>query len=126
MSYIKKGALLFILTFIPLSSPLAHELASGGSGFLYAITTPEHFLSFVAIALMGALAASLSSSQAYIYIVPGVAGIFIGLAHVGVASLYSLSFVGGVIVASIAITFGVLRVATDIAKYFRTLNEQQK
>ena len=72
MSYIKKVALLFILTFIPFSSPLAHEIAGGGSGFLHAITAPEHFINFVALALMGALATSLFDSQAYIYLVCGV------------------------------------------------------
>ena len=126
MSYIKKIALLFILTFIPLSSPLAHEIAGGGSGFLHAIIAPEHFISFVALALMGALATSLFGSQAYLYIVCGVAGSFIGLAHVGLASLTGVSFVGGFVIAGIVIMFCALRFTNNIAKYHRKSNEQQR
>ncbi len=123
MSYIKKVALLFILTFIPLSSPLAHEIAAGGSGFFHAITAPEHFMSFVALALMGALATSLFGSQAYVYIVSGVAGLFVGLAHIGLAPITGISFVGGFVIAGIAITFCALRVTTNIEKYHRKSNE---
>ena len=126
MSYIKKIALLFVLTLIPLSSPLAHEIAGGGSGFLHAITAPEHFISFVALALMGALATSLFGSQAYLYIVCGVAGSFVGLAHVGFASITGVSFVGGFVIAGIVITFCALRFITNITKYHRKSNEQQR
>ena len=126
MSYIKKVALLFILTFIPFSSPLAHEIASGGSGFLHAITAPEHFINFVALALMGALATSLFGSQAYIYLVCGVAGLFVGLAHVGLAPFTGILFVGGFVVAGIVITVCTLRIITGIAKYHRKSNEQQR
>ena len=126
MRYIKKVALLFILTFIPLSSPLAHEIAGGGSGFLHAITAPEHFTCFVALALMGALATSLFGSQAYVYIGCGVAGSFVGLAHVGSASITGVSFVGGFVIAGIVITFCALRFITNIAKYHRKSNEQQR
>ncbi|MEE2933447.1 MAG: hypothetical protein VX941_08495 [Pseudomonadota bacterium] len=126
MSYIKKVALLFILTLIPLSSPLAHEIAGGGSGFLHAITAPEHFINFVALALMVALATSLFGSQAYIYIVCGVAGSFVGLSHVGLTSFTGILFVGGFVVAGIMITFCALRVTTGIAKYHCKSNEQQR
>ena len=126
MSYIKKIALLFVLTLIPLSSPLAHEIAGGGSGFLHAITAPEHFISFVALALMGALATSLFGSQAYLYIVCGVASSFVGLAHVGLASISVVSFVGGFVIAGIVITFCALRFTSDIAKCHRKSNEQQR
>tara|TARA_Y100001935_G_C17251564_1_gene481293 strand:+ start:427 stop:807 length:381 start_codon:yes stop_codon:yes gene_type:complete len=126
MSYIKKVALLFILTFIPLSSPLAHELAGGGSGFLHAITAPEHLISFVAVALMGALIASLFGSQAYIYIVSAVIGVVIGFAHVVVAPGSGMFFVGGFIFAGVTITFGALRVTTIIAKHYRLSHEQHK
>ena len=126
MSNIKKVALLFILTFIPLSSPLAHEIAGGGSGFLHAITAPEHFISFVALALMGALATSLFGSQAYLYIVCIVAGSFVGLAHVGLALITGFWFVGGFVIAGIVITLCALRFTTDIAKYHRKSNEQQR
>ena len=126
MSYIKKIALLFVLTLIPLSSPLAHEIAGGGSGFLHAITAPEHFISFVALALMGALATSLFGSQAYLYIVCGMAGAFVGLAHVDLASITGVSFVGGFVIAGMVITFCALRFTTNIAKYHRKSNEQQR
>ena len=126
MSYIKNVALLFILSFVPLSSPLAHEIAVGGSGFLHAITAPEHFMSFVAIALMGALATSLFGSQAYVYIICGVAGSGVGLAHVGIAPITGISSVGGFVIAGIVITLCALRVSTSIAKYHRKSNEQQR
>jgi len=126
MSYINKVALFFVLTFIPLSSPLAHELVGGRSGFLHAMTTPEHFINLVAVALMGAFAASLFGSKTYIYKVCGVAAMFVGLTHVGVMSVASCFFVGGFVVASVVITVGTVQVSTSIAKYCRTSNEQHK
>jgi len=75
---------------------------------------------------MGALATSLFGSQAYLYIVCGMAGSFVGLAHVGLALNTGVSFVGGFVIAGIVITFCGLRATTSIARYHRKPNEQQR
>lgn len=110
MNYFKKIALLTVSLSIPLSGPLAHEITNNASGFIHMITAPEHLFSFFSVALLGAVAASFFRCKTYIYLIIGISSTVVALAHVGIASFYWVSFIGGFVCASILVTFYVSRV----------------